>query len=98
MVKEVEVGNKNNLPGALKRWIYLLKSLKLLYQRIICLFSLYSNNWKAYNGLVDYRIKEYFRVKFYKNEFEICKNYISGIDYFQACAEHILYFIAWLQW
>ena len=42
---------------------------------------------------LDYRDKEHFRIKFYKNEFIICKNRISGIDYFWACAEDRLYFI-----
>ena len=42
---------------------------------------IYSDCWKAYDGLVDYGAKEHYRVKHSKNEFN-GKNHISGIENF----------------
>ena len=44
--------------------------------------TIYSNYWKAYDGLVDYWAKAHYRVKHSKNEFSNDKNHINGIKNF----------------
>ena len=44
---------------------------------------IYSDCWKAYDGLVDYGAKAHYRVKHSKNEFANGKNHINGIENFQ---------------
>ena len=43
---------------------------------------IYSDYWKAYDGLVDYGAKAHYRVKHSKNEFANGKNHINGIENF----------------
>ena len=43
---------------------------------------IYSDSWKAYDGLINYGAKEHYRVKHYKNEFVNGKNHINGIENF----------------
>ena len=43
---------------------------------------IYSDCWKAYDGLVDYGAKEHYKVKHSKNEFANGKNHINGIENF----------------
>ena len=50
---------------------------------------IYSDCWKAYDGLVDYGAKAHYRVKHSKNEFQFAtlqntngKNHINGIENF----------------
>ena len=43
---------------------------------------IYSDYWKAYDGLVDYGAKAHYRVKHSKNEFANGKNHINGIKNF----------------
>ena len=43
---------------------------------------IYSDCWKAYDGLVDYGAKAHYRVKHSKNEFANGKNHINGIENF----------------
>ena len=45
---------------------------------------IYSDTWRAYDGLVDYRAKAHYRVKHSKNEFALGKNHINGIENFFA--------------
>jgi len=45
-------------------------------------FIIYSDCWKAYDGLVDYAAKAHYRVKRSKNEFANDKNHINGIENF----------------
>ena len=51
---------------------------------------IYSDCWKAYDGLVDYGAKAHYRVKHSKNEFANGKNHINGIENFsqRECCEH----------
>ena len=51
---------------------------------------IYSDCWKAYDGLVDYGAKEHYRVKHSKNEFANGKNHINGIENFWGYAKHRL--------
>jgi putative transposase len=44
--------------------------------------TIYSDCWKAYDGLVDYAAKAHYRVKHSKNEFANGKNHINGIENF----------------
>ena len=44
--------------------------------------TIYSNTWKAYNGLVDFGAKAHYRVKHSKNKFALGKNHINGIENF----------------
>ena len=44
--------------------------------------TIYSDCWKAYDGLVDYGAKAHYRVKHSKNEFANGKNHINGIKNF----------------
>lgn len=44
--------------------------------------TIYSDYWKAYDGLVDYGAKAHYRVKHSKNEFTNSKNHINGIENF----------------
>ena len=46
--------------------------------------TIYSDCWKAYDGLVDYGAKPHYRVKHSKNEFANGKNHINGIENFLA--------------
>ena len=46
--------------------------------------TIYSDCWKAYDGLVDYGAKAHYRVKHSKNEFANGKNHINGIENFLA--------------
>ena len=41
---------------------------------------IYSDYWKAYDGLVDYGAKAHYRVKHSKNKFAVGKNHINGIE------------------
>ena len=43
---------------------------------------IYSDSWKAYDGLINYGAKEHYRVKHSKNEFANGKNHIKGIENF----------------
>ena len=43
---------------------------------------IFSDTWKAYDGLVDYGAKAHYRVKHSKNEFAKGKNHINGIENF----------------
>ena len=52
--------------------------------------TIYSDCWKAYDGLVDYGAKEHYRVKYSKNEFANGKNHINGIENFWGYAKHRL--------
>ena len=45
--------------------------------------TIYSDCWKAYDGLVDYGAKAHYRVKHSKNEFANGKNHINGIENFR---------------
>ena len=51
---------------------------------------IYSDYWKAYDGLVDYGAKAHYRVKHSKNEFAVDKNHINGIENFWGYAKHRL--------
>ena len=51
---------------------------------------IYSDCWKAYDGLVDYGTKAHYRVKHSKNEFANGKNHINGIENFWGYAKHRL--------
>ena len=51
--------------------------------------TIYSNTWKAYNGLVDFGTKAHYRVKHSKNEFAK-GNHINGIKNFWGYAKHRL--------
>ena len=66
--------------------------------------TIYSDCWKAYDGLVDYEALAHYRVKHSKNEFANGKNHINGIrisgamlniDYLnlKALRKRISYFI-----
>ena len=51
---------------------------------------IYSDCWKAYDGLVDYGVKAYYKVKYSKNEFNEFtngKNHINGIENFWGYAK-----------
>ena len=52
--------------------------------------TIYSDYWKAYDGLVDYGAKAHYRVKHSKNEFANGKNHINGIENFWGYAKHRL--------
>lgn len=47
---------------------------------------IYSDSWKAYDGLINYGAKEHYRVKHSKNEFANGKNHINGIENFVVIA------------
>ena len=51
---------------------------------------IYSDCWKAYDGLVDYGAKAHYRVKHSKNEFANGKNHINSIENFWGYAKHRL--------
>ena len=51
---------------------------------------IYSDCWKAYDGLVDYGAKAHYRIKHSKNEFANGKNHINGIENFWGYAKHRL--------
>ena len=51
---------------------------------------IYSDYWKAYDGLVDHGAKAHYRVKHSKNEFANGKNHINGIENFWSYAKHRL--------
>ena len=51
---------------------------------------IYSDAWKAYDGLVDFGAKAHYRVKHSKNEFALGKNHINGIENFWGYAKHRL--------
>ena len=44
--------------------------------------EIYSDSWKAYDGLVDLCAKAHYRVKHSKNEFAKGHNHINGIENF----------------
>ena len=52
--------------------------------------TIYSDCWKAYDGLVDYGAKAHYRAKHSKNEFANGKNHINGIENFWGYAKHRL--------
>ena len=51
---------------------------------------IYSDTWKAYDGLIDFCAKAHYRVKHSKNEFAKCRNHINGIENFWGYAKHRL--------
>ena len=51
---------------------------------------IYSDCWKAYDGLIDYEALAHYRVKHSKNEFANGKNHINGIENFWGYAKHRL--------
>ena len=53
----------------------ILKDCSNLKESII-----YSDAWKAYDGLVDYGAKAHYRAKHSKNEFALGRNHINGIE------------------
>lgn len=52
--------------------------------------TIYSDCWKAYDGLVDYGAKAHYRVKHNQNEFANGKNHINGIENFWGYCKHRL--------
>lgn len=52
--------------------------------------TIFSDSWKAYDGLVDYGAKEHYRVKHSNNEFASGKNHINGIENFWGYCKHRL--------
>ena len=42
--------------------------------------TIYSDTWKAYDGLVDFSAKAHYRVRHGKNEFALGRNHINGIE------------------
>ncbi|MBR0071539.1 MAG: IS1595 family transposase [Campylobacter sp.] len=52
--------------------------------------TIYTDGWKAYDGLVDYGAKAHYRVKHCENEFANGRNHINGIESFWAFAKHRL--------
>lgn len=52
--------------------------------------TIYSDSWKAYDGLVDYGAKEHYRVKHCQSEFANGRNHINGIENFWGYAKHRL--------
>ena len=60
-----------------KELLLILREFSKLNKSVI-----YSDNWKAYDGLIDYGAKEHYRVKHSKNEFVNGKNHINGIENF----------------
>ena len=54
---------------------------------------IYSDCWKAYDGLVDYGAKAHYRVKHSKNEFANGKNHINGIENFLAATSSCYCFL-----
>ena len=44
--------------------------------------TIYSDCWKAYDGLVDYAALAHYKVKHPKNEFSNRENHINGIENF----------------
>ena len=44
--------------------------------------TLYTDGWKAYDGLVNFGYKRHYRVKHNQNEFAIGQNHINGIESF----------------
>ena len=54
---------------------------ELLFSELVS-SAIYSDCWKAYDGLVDYGVKAHYRVKHSKNEFANGKNHINGIENF----------------
>lgn len=52
--------------------------------------TIYSDSWKAYDGLVDYGAKEHYRVKHSQSEFANGRNHINGIENFWGYAKHRL--------
>ena len=64
-----------------KTLIPIIREFSKLQESII-----YSDSWKAYDGLVDYGAKEHYRVKHSKSEFAKGKNHINGIENFWGYA------------
>lgn len=52
--------------------------------------TIYSDSWKAYDGLADYGAKEHYRVKHCQSEFAKGKSHINGIENFWGYAKHRL--------
>ncbi len=52
--------------------------------------TIYSDYWRAYDGLVDYAALAHYRVKHSKNEFANGKNHINGIENFWGYAKYRL--------
>ena len=48
---------------------------------------IFSDTWKAYDGLVDYGAKAHYRVKHSQNEFANGRNHINGIENFWGYAK-----------
>ena len=44
--------------------------------------TIYTDSWKAYDGLVDYGYKQHYRVKHSNNQFADGRNHINGIENF----------------
>ena len=49
--------------------------------------EIYSDSWKAYDGLVDFGAKAHYRVKHSANEFANGRNHINGIENFWGFAK-----------
>ena len=43
---------------------------------------IYTDSWRAYDGLVDYGYKQHYRVKHSDNQFADGRNHINGIENF----------------
>ena len=52
--------------------------------------TIYTDDWKAYDGLVDYGTKAHYMVKYCENEFGNDRNHINRIESFWAFAKHRL--------
>ncbi|CAD7289868.1 IS1595 family transposase ISCagr1 [Campylobacter majalis] len=52
--------------------------------------TIYSDDWKAYDGLVDYGAKAHYRVKHNENEFANGRFHINGIENFWGYCKHRL--------
>ena len=49
--------------------------------------TIYSDSWKAYDGLVDFGAKAHYHVKHSKNEFANGRSHINGIENFWGYAK-----------
>jgi transposase len=49
--------------------------------------TLYTDGFKAYDGLADYGYKRHYRIKHSENEFAKGHNHINGIENFGVCVK-----------
>ncbi|NLK66413.1 MAG: IS1595 family transposase [Campylobacteraceae bacterium] len=68
-----------------KELLPILKEFSNLDESVI-----YSDSWKAYDGLVDYGAKAHYRAKHSKDEFANGRNHINGIENFWGYCKHRL--------